>query len=584
MHRVKPHKKKQRHFLIMSSVFYTDKYIHQVFDLKGSTQGRAATAKEVRSGNPVYKDNDFTAMHAQLRLTAFKARQVQEQLARDVEFLRQLSIMDYSLLLGIHYKDRPTPGEGRSSGVHEMEMTRSSGAGSRGDREDAAAAGKVDGEKAFTRTLAPTAASGGGASSAASTVAGRSAAVREGGGRADGEGEADGDDGWRRHHFDDLLLPPHHPSASSSSAQPSLASSSSSSSSSSFAPPLSSSRLSGPVLDSLSRPVTTQAQAEAIVAQSSPAPPLPPRPSAAPTISSDAAPPDVALPSPLSSTALDAAAASSPLSSEGEAPRWHIQADDSPGHADDSSDDEQVVVQHAKLPLHLEQLHLHIEDDERGDGQPHAPIVSVVHSPPSTQQRALQPSFSSTTPLPSVSADLHQRPSASTSTSPLPPALVVREDHPHSSSSSSHAAVPQSEAELQSAPAAALPSHLTPIRSSSHSVPQLLTVPLTPAALASSSAGLLPPSQSSSHSPTAAGPSSPATSVPSSPHPDYAKRQSTYGLPKVHPRTSHHSSCSSSSSPPRALRYYPCWLLIPCLSPCCVRVRVCVLCVVMCVS
>jgi 1-phosphatidylinositol-4-phosphate 5-kinase len=34
MHRVKPHKKKQVHFLIMGSVFYTTKFVHKVFDLK----------------------------------------------------------------------------------------------------------------------------------------------------------------------------------------------------------------------------------------------------------------------------------------------------------------------------------------------------------------------------------------------------------------------------------------------------------------------------------------------------------------------------------------------------------------------
>ena len=96
MHRVKPHKKRQRHFLIMSSVFYTDKFIHTVFDLKGSTQGRAATAKEIRSGNPVYKDLDFLQQKVQMRLSLFKARQLEQQIASDVDFLRRLSIMDYS--------------------------------------------------------------------------------------------------------------------------------------------------------------------------------------------------------------------------------------------------------------------------------------------------------------------------------------------------------------------------------------------------------------------------------------------------------------------------------------------------------
>lgn len=111
MHKVKPHKKTQRHFLIMGSVFYTNKYIHTVYDLKGSTQGRYATAKEKLSGaNCVYKDNDFLDFNQHLQLTEAKAKQLNDQLASDVEFLRKLDIMDYSLLLGIHYRDRPVPG------------------------------------------------------------------------------------------------------------------------------------------------------------------------------------------------------------------------------------------------------------------------------------------------------------------------------------------------------------------------------------------------------------------------------------------------------------------------------------------
>ena len=598
MHRVKPHKKQQRHFLIMSSVFYTDKYIHAVFDLKGSTQGRAATAKEIRSGNPVYKDNDFTSQHIQLRLSAFKAQQVQEQLARDVEFLRQLSIMDYSLLLGIHYRDRPTPGEGRVSGVHEMEMTRS-GVGSAWDRENGGG-GKSKGEKgaAAAQLVAPATAVGSGVSSSSAPVASAAtvqsnAAVREGGGRADGEGgeQGDGDDGWRRHHFGELQLPPHHhhPSSSSNSSVTSHPSSSSSSVSSSL-PPFSSVHLSGPVRDSGAHPATTEAQAEAIVGQSSPASAVPPFSALPPTIQSPVALPVMAIPSPTSSAAVGAAASSSPLSSEGEAPRWHIQADDSPGHAEQSSDEaddseegeqqrrqqQPISPMEQSLPLHLDQLHLHIEEDEREDGQPHPPLISVVPSPPSAQQRALQPSFSSTSPLPYRSIDPHQRPSASTSTSPLPPAFIVVDDHPPSAASLDSAAMPRSEADGASAVGSSLPN---PVRPSSHSVPHLLAVPLTPAAAGASYL-------SSSHSPSAGGSSPAGASAPSSPTPDYAKRQSTYGLPKVHPHTSRTPTSPSTHPRPPRIRTPPLAYLqlslsfLSTLLLCGVRVRVCVLCVV----
>jgi 1-phosphatidylinositol-4-phosphate 5-kinase len=43
MHRVKPHKSDEKHFIIMGSVFNTPLYVHVVYDLKGSSQGRSAT-------------------------------------------------------------------------------------------------------------------------------------------------------------------------------------------------------------------------------------------------------------------------------------------------------------------------------------------------------------------------------------------------------------------------------------------------------------------------------------------------------------------------------------------------------------
>ena len=34
MHRVKPHKSDEKHFIIMGSVFHTPLFVHEVFDLK----------------------------------------------------------------------------------------------------------------------------------------------------------------------------------------------------------------------------------------------------------------------------------------------------------------------------------------------------------------------------------------------------------------------------------------------------------------------------------------------------------------------------------------------------------------------
>ncbi len=106
VHRVKPHKKRERHFLIMGSVFYTSKYIHTVFDLKGSTQGRSATEEDKKSSACIFKDLDLLDQKIELKIGQPRADILNSQIAKDVDFLRQLNIMDYSLLLGIHYRDR----------------------------------------------------------------------------------------------------------------------------------------------------------------------------------------------------------------------------------------------------------------------------------------------------------------------------------------------------------------------------------------------------------------------------------------------------------------------------------------------
>jgi len=92
----------------MQSVFYTDKFIHTTFDLKGSTQGREVKKKDIKPGC-VYKDLDFLNQKMTLNLGAVKGQLFEKQIAADSEFLRRLKIMDYSLLLGIHYKNRDIP-------------------------------------------------------------------------------------------------------------------------------------------------------------------------------------------------------------------------------------------------------------------------------------------------------------------------------------------------------------------------------------------------------------------------------------------------------------------------------------------
>lgn len=134
MHRVKPHKKKEVHFLIFGSVFHRAKYIHTTFDLKGSSHGRSATEADKNVAQPVFKDNDFLEKQVKIEIPAAKAKLFRAQVEKDVEvqipptlpalvyllsanvfvslcclfgsiaiqFLRNLNIMDYSMLLGVH--------------------------------------------------------------------------------------------------------------------------------------------------------------------------------------------------------------------------------------------------------------------------------------------------------------------------------------------------------------------------------------------------------------------------------------------------------------------------------------------------
>ena len=101
MYRVKLyHLRRNVKFVIMNSVYYTDKYLQSFYDLKGSVIGRYA-----KPGQAVKKDNDLRrelpegalTMAPDVRMT------VRQQLMSDCNFLEQMGIMDYSMLVGVHH-------------------------------------------------------------------------------------------------------------------------------------------------------------------------------------------------------------------------------------------------------------------------------------------------------------------------------------------------------------------------------------------------------------------------------------------------------------------------------------------------
>ncbi|CAL4966215.1 unnamed protein product [Urochloa decumbens] len=90
----------QFHFVVMGNMFCTELRIHRRFDLKGSSLGRS-TDKIKIDENTTLKDLDLNySFHVEpsWRETLLK------QIETDSKFLRNHAIMDYSLLLGVHYR------------------------------------------------------------------------------------------------------------------------------------------------------------------------------------------------------------------------------------------------------------------------------------------------------------------------------------------------------------------------------------------------------------------------------------------------------------------------------------------------
>lgn len=84
----------------MNSVFDTDRVLSSFYDLKGSTTGRSA-----KVGESVLKDNDMRKFlpNSRIALAPLVRERLKEQVERDCAFLSSMKIMDYSMLIGIHY-------------------------------------------------------------------------------------------------------------------------------------------------------------------------------------------------------------------------------------------------------------------------------------------------------------------------------------------------------------------------------------------------------------------------------------------------------------------------------------------------
>jgi len=93
-------------FVVMKNAFFTTKKIHERYDLKGSTVGRTTDEENVRRSRIVLKDLNF---NRQLKLGPDRAKMFLAQLEKDTYFLQKFEIIDYSLIVGVHYlSETPT--------------------------------------------------------------------------------------------------------------------------------------------------------------------------------------------------------------------------------------------------------------------------------------------------------------------------------------------------------------------------------------------------------------------------------------------------------------------------------------------
>ncbi|KAK7385107.1 hypothetical protein VNO78_30818 [Psophocarpus tetragonolobus] len=104
VHCVKHSGGQKTRFIVMANVFCSSEYpIHQRYDLKGSSYGRTTDKPlEEIDETTTLKDLD---LYLFFRLEKSWFQELKRQLDRDCEFLEAERIMDYSFLIGLHFRD-----------------------------------------------------------------------------------------------------------------------------------------------------------------------------------------------------------------------------------------------------------------------------------------------------------------------------------------------------------------------------------------------------------------------------------------------------------------------------------------------
>ncbi|KAF9599889.1 hypothetical protein IFM89_001835 [Coptis chinensis] len=103
VHCVKPVGGQKTRFIVMGNLFCSEYRIHRRFDLKGSSYGRTTDKPDGEiDETTTLKDLDLNFI---FRLQRAWFQELIIQIGRDCEFLEAERIMDYSLLVGVHFRD-----------------------------------------------------------------------------------------------------------------------------------------------------------------------------------------------------------------------------------------------------------------------------------------------------------------------------------------------------------------------------------------------------------------------------------------------------------------------------------------------
>eukprot|EP00123_Amoebidium_parasiticum_P011363 comp20675_c0_seq1/m.26857 comp20675_c0_seq1/g.26857 ORF comp20675_c0_seq1/g.26857 comp20675_c0_seq1/m.26857 type:complete len:676 (-) comp20675_c0_seq1:31-2058(-) len=97
----------ETYFVVMNNLFNTPRKMDLRFDLKGSTVGRTSRNEQVTDfmcPHVIYKDLDWIGSMRKLPLSPKITPSFWNMVEKDSQFLRDHSIIDYSLLVGIQYR------------------------------------------------------------------------------------------------------------------------------------------------------------------------------------------------------------------------------------------------------------------------------------------------------------------------------------------------------------------------------------------------------------------------------------------------------------------------------------------------